>query len=225
MGYASGPSAPARQASPDADGPRATPALIREEAASVPPLDEISPRSGRVPAAARALQRALRHPLRPASASPRHRAALRDRLSALGLSSFRECYQLLRFDDRGRTEMDEARQSHHHQRDVLLPTRPTSSSPHKDEILPGAPRRAHAARAGSRCGAPGCSHREEVTHRHLHPRERASSRARACASSRSDISRARCVARAPPRRVQPLGLPGHLPRAARSAGSSSAPTA
>ena len=118
---------------------------------------------------------------------------LRDRLAALGLSSFGEYYQLLRFDDRGRTEMDEAvdlitiNETYFFREAYQLKS-------YKDEILP-ALRGAPAPRERLSVWSAGCSTGEEVYSIAICTRESGLFQGKSVRVFGSDISR-RCVAHA-----------------------------
>src|ERR1700712_4068177 len=85
---------------------------------------------------------------------------LRDRLAPRGLHSFGEYYQLLRFDERGRTELDEAidlvtiNETYFFRESYQLRA-------FKDEILP-AFRATPQSRERLSVGSAGCSTGEEV---------------------------------------------------------------
>ncbi len=118
---------------------------------------------------------------------------LRDRLAALGLHSFGEYYQLLRFDERGRAELDEAvdlvtiNETYFFREAYQLRA-------YKEEILPvlrGAP----APRERLSVWSAGCSTGEEVYSVAMLTRESGLFPGRAVRIFGSDISR-RCLAHA-----------------------------
>jgi chemotaxis protein methyltransferase CheR len=118
---------------------------------------------------------------------------LRDRLAALGLASFGEYYQLLRFDERGRAEIDEAvdlvtiNETYFFREAYQLRA-------YKDEILP-ALRALPSPRERLSVWSAGCSTGEEVYSIAIATRESNLFRSGAVRVFGSDISR-RCVAHA-----------------------------
>ncbi|MFT3768494.1 MAG: CheR family methyltransferase [Minicystis sp.] len=118
---------------------------------------------------------------------------LRDRLAALGLASFGEYYQLLRFDDRGRAEIDEAvdlitiNETYFFREAYQLRA-------YKDEILP-ALRQAPAPRERLSVWSAGCSTGEEVYSIAICTRESGLFQGKSVRVFGSDISR-RCVTHA-----------------------------
>src|SRR3954447_11014409 len=118
---------------------------------------------------------------------------LRDRLAALGLSSFAEYYQLLRFDERGRAELDEAidlvtiNETYFFRESYQLRA-------FKDEILT-AFRAPPQSRERLSVWSAGCSTGEEVYSIAMATRESGLFPGRAVRVFGSDISR-RCVAHA-----------------------------
>jgi chemotaxis protein methyltransferase CheR len=118
---------------------------------------------------------------------------LRDRLAALGLSSFNEYYQLLRFDERGRAELEEAidlvtiNETYFFREAYQLRA-------YKDEILPSLRAAPHTRERLSVWSA-GCSTGEEVYSIAMLTRESGHFPGRAVRVFGSDISR-RCLAHA-----------------------------
>jgi chemotaxis protein methyltransferase CheR len=118
---------------------------------------------------------------------------LRDRLAALGLHSFGEYYQLLRFDERGRAELEEAvdlvtiNETYFFREAYQLRA-------FKDEILP-ALRNAPAPRERLSVWSAGCSTGEEVYSIAIATRESGLFQGKTVRIFGSDISR-RCVAHA-----------------------------
>jgi chemotaxis protein methyltransferase CheR len=117
---------------------------------------------------------------------------LRDRLSVLGLSSFGEYYQLLRFDERGRAEMEEAldlvtiNETYFFREAYQLRA-------YKDEILPAL--RAPHTRERLSVWSAGCSTGEEVYSIAMLTRESGNFPGRSVRIFGSDVSR-RCLAHA-----------------------------
>jgi chemotaxis protein methyltransferase CheR len=118
---------------------------------------------------------------------------LRERLAALGLHSFGEYYQLLRFDERGRAEMEEAvdlvtiNETYFFREAYQLRS-------YKDEILP-ALRAAPVPRERLSVWSAGCSTGEEVYSIAIATRESGLYPSKSVRVFGSDISR-RCVAHA-----------------------------
>jgi chemotaxis protein methyltransferase CheR len=118
---------------------------------------------------------------------------LRDRLSALGFSSFGEYYQLLRHDERGRAELDEAI-DHVTINETYFYREAYQLSAFQKEILP-ALRRAPQPRERLSVWSAGCSTGEEVYSIAIATREADVFDTRSVRIFGSDISR-RCVAHA-----------------------------
>ena len=118
---------------------------------------------------------------------------LRDRLAALGLASFNEYYQLLRFDERGRAELEEAIDLVTINETYFL-REAYQLRAYKDEILP-ALRAAPHTRERLSVWSAGCSTGEEVYSVAMLTRESGHFPGRAVRIFGSDISR-RCLAHA-----------------------------
>ncbi len=102
---------------------------------------------------------------------------LRDRLAALGLSSFSEYYQLLRFDERGRAELEEAINLVTINETYFL-REAYQLRAYKDEILPALRAAPAHARAPQRVERRLLHRRGGLLRRHAHPRVRALPRPR-----------------------------------------------
>jgi chemotaxis protein methyltransferase CheR len=119
---------------------------------------------------------------------------LRERLAALGLQSFAEYYQLLRFDERGRSEVDEAidlvtiNETYFFRESYQLRA-------YQQEILPSFRPPSPYARERLSVWSAGCSTGEEVYSIAVMTRESGAFQGRGVRIFGSDISR-RCVAQA-----------------------------
>jgi chemotaxis protein methyltransferase CheR len=118
---------------------------------------------------------------------------LRDRLAALGLSSFSEYYQLLRFDERGRAELEEAMDLVTINETYFL-REAYQLRAYQDEILPALRAEQHTRERLSVWSA-GCSTGEEVYSVAMLTRESGLFPGRTVRIFGSDISR-RCLAAA-----------------------------